>query len=201
MVKLYPKGEATVVMAAILGMLFIIVSIVIVLNVWQDVAYTECWKDAVDQMDALCLGGGILGCTAPGISSEIEHSVKFGSCVNSIYIVDKEHSANALLDAGFGDSAECEWSLRTFIILVPNKPGFFDTVGTVGDEGAIEATRQRAMGVVCKGYNTLLQDTNMKIRGPTESSGFVEYCLTVKRLPATDDDTDVFKVEASESAC
>jgi len=194
------KGDATIIMAAIIGVLFIIVSIIIGLNAWERVIYTECWKDASEQLDQLCLGGGVFQCTSPGVSSEIEHTVKLGGCVKAVYIVNRENIANALLDAGYGDTAECEWSLKSFIVIIPSKFGFFGSIAEAAEHTA-DYVRQQASGIICRGYNTVLQDSNMKLLGPSKNNEVVEYCLTVRRLPGSGDEDYIFKVEARESAC
>jgi hypothetical protein len=193
------KGDAPIIMAAIIGVLFIIISIIIGLNAWERVIYTECWKDAAEQLDQLCLGGGIFECTSPGVSSEIEHTVKLGGCVKAVYIVNRENIATALLDAGYGDSAECEWSLKSFIVVIPRKLGVFES-GEIA-EHPVDYVRQEASNIICRGYNTVLQDSNMKLLGPSDKNEIVEYCLTVRRLPGVGDDDYIFKVEARESAC
>ncbi len=192
------RGDAAVTMKVLIGIVFLILSIVVGVNAWASVAFTECWQDAIDNIDKLCLGGGIFDCTSPGVSSEIEHTVKLGGCVEAVYLVNKENIANALLDAGYGDTVECEWTLKSFIVLVP-KEGSWLSIKTVTDP--VGKIREKASGIVCKGYNTVLQDSNMKLLGPSKNDEVVEYCLTVRRLPGVGDDDYIFKVEARESAC
>jgi hypothetical protein len=192
------KGDAVVIMKVLIGIVFLILSIVVGINAWTSVAFTECWQDAIDNLDKLCLGGGIFDCASPGVSSEIEHNVKLGGCVEAVYLVNRENIAKALMDAGYGDSAECEWSLKSFIVMIP-KEGSWLSVETVTDPSG--KIKQKASGIVCKGYNTVLQDSNMKLLGPSKNDEVVEYCLTVRRLPETDESEYVFKVEASDSAC
>jgi len=194
----FRKGDVGITFAVIIGLIVLIISIVIGIRAWQNVSYTECWKDASDQFDDLCLGGGIFECTPPGISEEKEHTIKLGSCVNSVYIVDQKHLADAVINAGYGDSTECELSLKSFIVMVPSELGVAESVGEAVSNPA-EYARQRASGLICKGYNTNLQDTNMKIIGP-KTDGFIEYCLTVRRIPNSDEEY-VFRIEARGSAC
>jgi len=194
------KGVSSVFFAFLIGIIFTVLAVIIGLNMWHDVIWQDCWYEANEQMDKLCLGGGF-ECDAPSTSKSMEHTIRLGSCVHSVFIIEKEKAAQALMSSGHGNSGDCEWTLDTFIVLVPKDRGIVDISQEALNVGLLEAVRQASVSINCKGYLVELQGDSYELRGPG-SKPFVEYCVTVKKVAAATDTTkDKFEILVNKGAC
>jgi len=186
------------VMGAVIGIVLIVIAIIMVVAYWNDISQTQCWRDASEQIDNLCLSEKSF-CSGPEPGQTLYREVRFGDCVKSVAFVDGSKIQDEIIALQIkGEESSCSMGKNSYIIILPNSVdwGIVDTV-----TNPIEAWRKTNAESICKSYSSTFSGVPLNLRGPEEGKT-VTYCIMIDTIDAQNTEESYhYKISAKEGKC